>query len=149
MNTPVSKSRPNVAKRDARAGITLLEVMIVLAIMVLVIGVAAPRFLDSFGRAKSQTAVVQIANIKAAMQIYYLDVGRAPTAAQGLDALIRRPQGIQNWNGPYLDSADGLTDPWGRRYQLRVPGETSPFEIFSFGRDGQPGGDGEDSDIGA
>ncbi|MEO9515424.1 MAG: type II secretion system major pseudopilin GspG [Paracoccaceae bacterium] len=147
MNTSGSNPNPSATKRNASAGVTLLEVMIVLAIMVLVIGVAAPRFLDSFGRAKSQTALVQMANIKAAMQIYYLDVGRAPTAAQGLDALIRRPQGVQNWNGPYLDSAEGLTDPWGRRYQLRVPGEIAPFEIFSFGRDGQPGGEGEDRDI--
>lgn len=138
--------KPN-DRRNSQSGVTLLEVMIVLAVIVLVIGVAAPRVIDSFGRAKSQTALVQMSNIKAAMQMYYIDVGRPPTAAQGLDALMRRPQGAENWNGPYLDNADGLIDPWGRRYQLRIPGNDVPFEIFTYGRDGTPGGTKEDADL--
>ncbi|MEP2149207.1 MAG: type II secretion system major pseudopilin GspG [Roseobacter sp.] len=137
----------NQTVRDKEAGVTLLEVMIVLAIMALVIGVAAPRFLDSFGRAKSQTASVQMSNIKAAVQMFYIDVGALPTSTQGLNALTTRPQNIQAWRGPYLEDDEGLIDPWGRRFLLRIPGETKAFDILSYGRDGQPGGDNEDRDL--
>lgn len=142
-----ASSRFDKSDRDPEAGVTLLEVLVVLAIMALVIGIAAPRFLDSFGRAKSQTAMVQMSNIKAAVQMFYIDVGAIPTSTQGLNALITRPQNVNSWNGPYLEDVDGLTDPWGRRYLLRVPGTNKTFDIYSYGRDGQPGGDNEDSDL--
>ncbi len=132
-------------KRNSRSGLSLLEVMIVLAIMALVVGIAAPRIVGSFGRAKSQTAQVQMANLRAAVQLFYLDVGRYPSEAEGLGALLHVPQGGTNWRGPYLDKEGGLIDPWGRRYEMRL--DVSGFTILSYGRDGQPGGEGEDADL--
>lgn len=132
-------------KRNSRSGLSLLEVMIVLAIMALVVGIAAPRIVGSFGRAKSQTAQVQMANIRAAVQLFYLDVGRYPSEAEGLEALLNVPQGTVNWRGPYLEKESGVIDPWGRRFEMHLDG--AGFAITSYGRDGQPGGEGEDADL--
>ena len=125
----------------------MLEVMVVLAIMALVIGIAAPRFIDSFGRSKAQAALVQMANLRAAVQLFYIDTGRLPTAAEGLSVLMIAPRSSDGWRGPYLDRGDGLVDPWGRRYLIEIPGQESNFDIVSYGRDGRPGGNGEDSDL--
>jgi general secretion pathway protein G len=133
-------------KRDPRAGMTLLEVMIVLAIIALIVGLAAPRLMESFGRAKSKTAELQMQNIKASLQLFYLDAGRYPTEAEGLQALIAAPQGVSNWTGPYIDKVDML-DPWSRPYLYRSPAATAPFELQTFGRDGVQGGSSEDRDI--
>lgn len=133
--------------RDRRAGVTLLEVLIVMAIMALIVGLAAPRLTDSFGRAKSQAAEIQIANLASALQLFYVDAGRYPSTAEGLDALLRAPQGLNGWRGPYLDAQEDIIDPWGRRYEYGGSTDTIPFELSSLGRDGQRGGTGEDSDI--
>lgn len=119
--------------------------MIVMAIMALIVGIAAPRFVDSFGRAKSQSAEVQMGNLRVAVQLFYVDVGRFPSAAEGLNGLLQAPQGAVNWRGPYIDKEGGLFDPWGRRYELRST--DAGFEIFTYGRDGKPGGEGEDADL--
>jgi len=132
-------------KRRRDAGVTLLEVLVVLGIIAMVTTVVAPRVLDNFGRAKGQTATVQMAQVKGALQIFYLDVGRFPTEAEGLQALTSAPAGVQNWAGPYID-AEALQDPWGRGYLYRLPGEQDPFDLFTYGRDGQPGGTKEDAD---
>lgn len=133
--------------RKPKSGMTILEVMVVLAIMALVIGLAAPRFIDSFGRAKSQTAEVRMGNLKSSLQLFYVDVGRYPTPAEGLDALLRAPQGVTGWRGPYLDKEYGILDPWGRRYVIVQPGTDQAFDLQSLGHNGQPGGTGEDSDL--
>ncbi|NDV00572.1 type II secretion system major pseudopilin GspG [Pseudoroseicyclus tamaricis] len=133
-------------RRDARLGITLLEVLIVLAILAMVTTLAAPRLIETFGRARSHVAEVQLANISAAIQIYYLDTGQFPTQAEGLSALVLRPQGVEGWSGPYLD-AESVADPWGRKWIFRQPGQDGSFELISYGRDGQPGGANEDADI--
>jgi general secretion pathway protein G len=131
MTAPLATRRP---KRNSKAGVTLLEIMIVLAIMALVIGVGAPRFLDSFGRAKSQTAGMQLANLKGALQMFYIDNGRHPSEAEGLDALVRQPAGLTRWRGPYLDGEEGLL-------------ADGSFDLMTYGRDGRAGGTSEDSDI--
>ena len=118
----------------------------VLAIIGLIATVAAPRLIETFGRAKSQTARIQLENVKAALQIFYLDTGRYPTEAEGLGALVDKPGVIENWQGPYLDIGN-IVDPWGRQILYRYPGKVSEFELFTLGRDGQPGGSKEDSDI--
>ena len=134
-------------RRNPRTGLTLLEIMVVLAIIVLVAGLAAPRLMDNFGRAKSQTAQIGLANLKSALQLYYIDVGRYPTEAEGLGALISAPAAASDWRGPYLDGPEGLVDPWDRDYLYRYPVQDGGFEILTLGRDGQPGGGREDSDI--
>lgn len=134
-------------KRSRKAGLTLLEMMVVLAIIALIAGLAGPRLMESFGRAKSKSAEIQMGNLKSAVQLFYLDIGRYPSEAEGLEALLKAPDGATTWRGPYLDSETNLNDPWERRYLFRAPGATQPFEIWSYGRDGKAGGSSEDSDI--
>jgi general secretion pathway protein G len=133
--------------RPRNAGLTLLEVMIVLAIIALVVGLAAPRLMSSFGRAKSQAAQIQLTNIRSALQLYYIDVGRYPSEAEGLGALLTAPSGAGNWQGPYIEDEGGIVDPWTRRYIYRFPGTGKAFDLLSYGRDGKAGGSSEDSDI--
>jgi len=133
-------------KRNPSAGVTLLEMLIVLAIIALVAGLAAPRLMDSFGRAKGQAAEIQLTNVSSALQLYYLDVGSYPSEAEGLGALIEAPTASDGWQGPYLDQSD-LVDPWNREWIYRQPGSNGRFDLSSFGRDGQAGGNNEDADI--
>ena len=134
-------------RRHAKSGVTLLEVMIVLAVIALIVGFGAPRLMESFGRAKSQAAEVAMANLKGAVQLFYIDTGRYPTTGEGLSALITAPADVDGWKGPYLDGDADMTDPWGRPFTYVAPGEAGPFGLTTLGRDGQPGGTGEDSDI--
>ena len=134
-------------KRNPKAGLTLLEVMVVLAIIALIAGLAAPRLMDSFGRAKARSATIQMENLRSAVQLFYLDAGRYPSEAEGLAALTTAPQGVQNWRGPYLDGPQDLNDPWNRPYIYRSPAGDKAFELTTYGADGRAGGTSEDSDI--
>ena len=137
------------AARHARtdAGFTLIELLIVLAILVLLAGLAAPQVLHYLGRARTETAKIQISAISSAIELYALDNGGYPRPEAGLAALVQRPAGAPRWNGPYFKKAEGLIDPWGRPYQYRVPGRAGAFDVFTLGRDNAPGGTGEDSDV--
>ncbi|MFM1815671.1 MAG: type secretion system major pseudopilin GspG [Pseudomonadota bacterium] len=132
---------------SASAGFTLLELLIVLGIVALLASVAAPQVLRYLGTAKTETARAQISAISTAVELYALDNGTFPPAANGLRSLVEPPAGAGRWRGPYLKRADGLVDPWGRAYHYRVPGKKSPFEVYTFGRDNAPGGTGEDQDL--
>jgi len=134
-------------RRQKDAGISILEMMVVLGIMALVIGIVAPRAIGYFGRAKSATAEIQIKQIKGALQLLYIDVGRYPNGTEGVSALFEAPPAMVGWRGPYMGDEAALEDPWGRLFGLEdgVAGELPV--IFTLGRDGQPGGNGEDSDI--
>jgi general secretion pathway protein G len=132
--------------RDQR-GFTLLELLVVLGILALLATFAAPQVLRYLGRAKSETAKLQINALASAVELYALDNGGYPAQQVGLQGLMRPPAGATRWSGPYLKKAEGLVDPWGRPYQYRVPGRNGSFEIFTLGRDNAPGGTGEDLDI--
>ncbi len=134
-------------RRKLTSGISLLEIMVVLAIIALIVGLAAPRVMENFGRAKSTIAEAQMNSVKGALQLFYIDVGRYPSEAEGLDALLRQPSGASDWKGPYLDSGARLEDPWGRIFLYRSPGREGPFDLSTYGRDGHPGGTREDRDI--
>ena len=136
---------PKKSRRNA--GVSLLEVLIVLAIIGMIMGLVAPRVLDYFGRAKSQAAAIQMSNIKGSLQLMYIDIGRYPSEAEGLNLLISAPDQLQGWNGPYMDNEEGIKDPWGRRFVFRAPGLNKEFDLFTLGRDGQSGGTKEDADI--
>lgn len=132
--------------RAASAGFTLVELLVVLAILTLLAGLVGPRVLSQLGGAKSKTAAVQIADIDKAMELFKLDVGRFPTTEEGLEALAKRPASVTSgWSGPYLKGSLP-TDPWGKpyRYQLAPNGT---IEIVSLGADGAAGGEGENADI--
>lgn len=121
--------------------------MVVLAIIALIAGLAAPRLMASFGRAKAQAAEIRMTNLKGALQLFYIDLGRYPSEAEGLDALVAAPPGTQGWKGPYVDEADALSDPWKRPFIYRFPGTDGAFDLMSYGRDGKTGGSGEDADL--
>lgn len=128
-------------------GFTLLELLVVLGILALLATFAAPQVLRYLGRAKSETAKLQINAISSAVELYALDNGGYPPQQVGLQGLMRAPAQAARWSGPYLKKAEGLVDPWGRPYQYRNPGRNGTFEVFTLGRDNAPGGTGEDQDI--
>jgi general secretion pathway protein G len=144
MNTWSERS-PTARGRDA--GFTLLELLIVLGILALLATLATPQVLRYLGKARTETAKVQISAISSALELYALDNGGYPASQLGLNALVQKPHGATRWNGPYLKKSEGLTDPWGRPYQYRVPGRAGTFDVFTLGRDNAPGGTGEDSDV--
>jgi general secretion pathway protein G len=133
--------------RSAAGGFTLVELLVVLAILTLLAGLVGPRVLSQLGGAKSKSAAVQIADIEKALEIFKLDVGRFPTNEEGLDALNKRPASAPGWAGPYLKGNGVPLDPWGHPYRYANPGPDGGIEILSLGADGAPGGEGENADI--
>lgn len=138
--------------RDARSlqrGYSLLELLVVLAILGLIIAIAAPRAIGFFEASKAKTAKIQIANISAALDLFYLSNSAYPSESQGLKALNERPEGLETWDGPYLNRADGIIDPWGRPYLYKQPGTHGKVDVLTLGADGKEGGADEDRDIGS
>lgn len=134
-------------RRTAQRGLTLFELLVVLAILAFLAALVAPRVIGYLGRAKGDIARTQAANLAASLELFYLDFERYPTAEEGLAALVAVPEGATIWRGPYLKDASGLTDPWGRPYQYEPDPEADEFTVVSLGRDGEEGGGGEDEDI--
>jgi general secretion pathway protein G len=134
--------------RTKNLGFTLLELLVVIVIIGLLAGYVAPRYFSQVGKSEIQVAKAQIEAIEKALDQFRLDTRHYPSAEQGLDALVVKPSNEANWSGPYLKKAVPA-DPWGRPYVYRVPGEKSEFQLLSYGRDGKPGGSGEDADLGA
>lgn len=130
------------------AGFTLLELLVVLAIMGLLAAIVAPQVLKYLGSSRSETAKVQIQNINAALELYHLDVGRYPTGDEGLKSLVTQPQTAAGWNGPYLKKATALDDPWGQPYLYKVPGAHGDVDVYTLGSDKAEGGSGEAKDVG-
>ena len=131
----------------AEAGFTLLEVLVVLGIITLIAATVAPQVLGYLGQARTQSAQVQIRNISTALELFYLHNGGYPAEKVGLAALVQAPPDLPSWRGPYLKSAGGLMDPWGRPYHYRMPGRYGDFDSFTLGRDNKEGGTGEDRDV--
>lgn len=129
-------------------GFTLIELMVVLLILAMLTTIAAPRVTKYLSKAKAQTAKIQVEALSAAVDAFVLDVGRPPTASEGLVALISAPSEAVSWDGPYLKKKESLTDPWGAPYAYRAPGQHSAFDIFTLGADGREGGDGDAADLG-
>jgi len=139
-------------KRPPKAlkGFTLIELLVVLVILGLLAALVGPRILGRIGGAKQDIARSQIAMLEAALDQYRLDMGRYPSTEEGLKALIEPPEDEEarrNWRGPYLKKKKIPKDPWGRDYQYRFPGEHGEYDLWSYGADGKPGGEGEDADI--
>jgi general secretion pathway protein G len=134
------QSRPR-GKYSPQAGFTLVEMLVVLAIIGLLVGLVAPRVLGQLSDAKVKTAHIQIEGFKSALDLYYLDAGRYPTTNEGLAALAVRPAGQSTWNGPYLKGAAVPRDPWNNLYLYRAPGAAGrAYEIVSYGPSGREGG---------
>lgn len=129
-----------------QSGFTLLELLVVILIIGLLTGIVGPRFLNQIGRSEVTTARAQMDAFDKALQSYRIDMGRYPSAAEGLRALVS-PVSDPRWRGPYLKD-DVPLDPWGSVYQYRNPSNRGKdFDLLSYGRDRAPGGTGDDADI--
>ena len=127
-------------------GFTLLELLVVMVIIGLLAGYVGPRYFAQIGKSEVKTARAQIDAFDKALDQYRLDTGHYPRTEQGLDALMARPESEQKWAGPYLKKAVPV-DPWGNKYGYRSPGEHGEYDMFSYGKDGKPGGTDEAADI--
>ena len=137
-----------IDRRSRReGGFTLMELLVVMAIIGLLAVLVAPRVIGFLSGAKVDTANVQIDRLSGVLDLYRLEVGQYPSQDDGLTVLVERPANAGNWNGPYIRNADSLTDPWGNPYVYRYPGEHGEFDLYTLGADGREGGDGENQDI--
>jgi general secretion pathway protein G len=134
-------------RSDGQAGFTLIELLVVLVILGLLAALAGPRIIGYLGGAKTDTAKLQISNLKSALDLYHLDTGSYPSGQQGLGVLLKNPGNVRGWKGPYLDSPTVPQDPWGNPYIYRSPGEHGPYDLYSLGADKAPGGTGENADV--
>lgn len=140
----------NSLKRFRRArqrGFTLVELLVVLVILGLIAAFAVPQVMNYLGGARTDSAKIQIQRLASVLDLYRLNIGSYPSESEGLVALVEQPDGAAAWNGPYLQSADSLTDPWGRPYEYRRPGTRGDYDLYSLGADGREGGEGEDRDV--
>ncbi|MCO6427339.1 type II secretion system major pseudopilin GspG [Nitrosomonas communis] len=134
------------SRKSLSRGFTLLELLVVMVIIGLLAAYVGPRYFSQVGKSEVKMAQAQIDSLEKALHQYRLDVGSYPTTEQGLNALMARPGNEPKWQGPYLGKTPP-PDPWGQPYQYKYPGERAEFDLFSLGKDGQPGGTGEAADI--
>jgi general secretion pathway protein G len=137
--------RASVANQR-HSGFTLLELLVVMVIIGLLASYVGPKYFGQIGKSEVKTAQAQIDAFGKALDQYRLDAGHYPTTDLGLNALVVRPGNEPKWGGPYLAKAVP-NDPWGRPYQYKSPGEHGDYDLWSLGKDGQPGGTGDAADI--
>ena len=127
-------------------GFTLLELLVVMVIIGLLAGYVGPKYFGQIGKSEIKFARAQLDALEKALDQYRLDTGHYPAPESGLAALIQKPPNEAKWDGPYLKKIVPM-DPWGRPYIYKLPGEHGEYDLVSYGKDGQPGGTGEASDI--
>jgi general secretion pathway protein G len=146
-STRARRHRAPERARSGEDGFTLVEMLVVIAIIGLIMGLIGPRVLNYLSESKVKTARIQLQSFSSALDLFYLDAGRFPSTAEGLAALVRRTPGVAAWSGPYLKGGNVPSDPWSHAYIYRSPGEHGPYDIVSYGADGQEGGSGTSADI--
>jgi general secretion pathway protein G len=134
------------SKRDA--GFSLMELLVALVILALIVGLVAPQVLGYLGRARTDTAKVQIDNLKSSLSLYLVDMGRYPSSSEGLESLVKAPPGAANWRGPYVEDGELPADPWGKPYQYELTAAGARPRVFTLGADAALGGEGENQDVG-
>jgi general secretion pathway protein G len=133
---PRGRSVARAIGPEREAGFTLVEMLVVIAIIGLVVGLVGPRVLNYLSESKVKAAKIQIESFSAALDLYYLDNGAYPDANEGLTALVDPSPSALAWNGPYLKTGSVPMDPWGHPYLYKVPGDHAPYEIDSYGAGG-------------
>lgn len=146
MHVVILVSFIDIRRRVKLAGFTLLELLVVIVIIGLLAAYVGPRYFAQLGKSERSTAKAQIESFGKALDAYRLDTGRYPTTEQGLAVLLVKPNDEAKWSGPYLQKAVPL-DPWGQPYAYRSPGQGGDFDLLSFGKDGQVGGEAENADV--
>lgn len=136
---------PRASARRHR-GFTLLELLVVIVIIGLLTAIVGPRYFSQIGKSEQSTAKAQIDALSKALDAYRLDTGHYPSTEQGLQALVVKPDAEAKWNGPYMQKKIP-PDPWGKEYIYRTPGKSGEFDLPSYGKDGQAGGDKENADV--
>jgi general secretion pathway protein G len=138
-------ARAALSSRRIR-GFTLLELLVVVAIIGLLAAYVGPKYFGQVGKSEQALAKAQIESFHRALASYRLDVGSFPSTEEGLNALMAKPSAAAKWAGPYLTKAVP-PDPWGKPYIYRVPGAKGDYDLLSYGKDGQPGGSGDAADV--
>ena len=144
--TQIGSARRRRSRVRGQRGFTLVEMLVVITIIGLIMSLVGPRVLNYLSDSKVKAAKIQMQSFASALDLYNLDTGRYPSAAQGLEALVRSTS-PGPWNGPYLKGGSMPNDPWNHPYLYRSPGEHGPYDIVSLGSDGQEGGSGTAADI--
>lgn len=134
-------------RAGSQGGFTLVELLVVLVILGLIAAIATPQVIKYLGRANTDAARIQIDRLAGVLDLYRLELGDYPSEDTGLEALVERPPGAERWNGPYIKKAESLKDPWGKPYLYRYPGEHGDYDLYSLGKDGREGGEGENQDL--
>lgn len=129
------------------AGYTLTEILVVMAIIGLIAAVLTPGLIGQLGRSRAKAAQVQVETLAAAVEMFRADVGRFPTEAEGLQALVTSPANVDGWTGPYIKGARALADPWGAPMRYRLDTSGRNFVVMSLGAEGEEGGDGLNRDL--
>jgi general secretion pathway protein G len=137
------------SRRSAQQGFTLMEMLVVLVVIGLIAAVAIPQVMKLLGGAKHKAARIQLETLSQSLNFYQLDVGGYPTTEQGLKALWQAPGQNNAWNGPYVRQEQQLSDPWGRPFIYRSPGQAGAYDLITLGGDGKEGGTGDDADLSA
>lgn len=135
------------ARREREQGYTLTEMLVVIGIIGLIAAVLTPALIGQMGRARAKAAQLQLETVSSQVEMFMADVGRYPTAQEGLAALVTEPAGAEGWTGPYVRDTKVLNDPWGRPVEYRVDPEARTFHVVSLGADGKPGGSGTKRDL--
>jgi general secretion pathway protein G len=139
--------KPRRSLRRGEDGFTLVEMLVVITIIGMIMALVGPRVLTYLTESKVKAARIQIQSFTSALDLFYLDAGRFPSSAEGLEVLVRPAAGVTAWNGPYLRGNIVPNDPWGTPYIYRSPGEHGPYDLISLGSDRQEGGTGSAADI--
>ncbi len=138
------KRNSNTVSLRHGSGFTLLELLVVLAILGLIASFAAPRVFKALSGAETDAARIQLENLGTGIDLYRLEVGKYPP---DLEALVKKPTEVDKWNGPYLKKAVIPKDPWGNEYIYRQPGEHGPYDLLTLGADNVEGGEGAKQDV--
>lgn len=141
------RSKVGVRRLRGDEGYTLVEILVVMAVIGLIAAVLTPGLIGQLGRARAKTAQLQLEGVASAVEMFRSDVGRYPTKAEGLGALLAEPGSVDGWVGPYLKSAKVLKDPWGHDVQYSATDDGQTFTVTSFGADGAAGGSGLNKDL--